>query len=349
MKINVDFRLLDVSLELHALEDHYELIEKQISHLSHSEKVSLGEYLKKENLTPEGPEWDLAIQECDHKVEFLLPRFFWGPFIVSLYAVIETSVIEIARLIQQSQKQGIAINDLRGDFLERAKKYYKNVIKFELCSDTTIWQRIKILAEVRHVIAHANGRLDMLNENTRKRIEALEKQNLGISRKIYENDDTGAPAYDPAILLKIILYAYSRGITSSRKIAQCCEENIIFMALSADTRPHFITIADFISTLDKEIIRLFLEVLMICEEMGLIGKEMFAVDGCKLPSNASKEGSGTKEELWHKKDKMEQAIKQILTRHRETDAKEKDKGIIEQEEKYIKTIKNEPPIVSIGG
>jgi transposase len=49
----------------------------------------------------------------------------------------------------------------------------------------------------------------------------------------YQNDETGAPAYDPAILLKIILYAYSRGITSSRKIARCCEENIIFMALSA--------------------------------------------------------------------------------------------------------------------
>lgn len=181
MKINVDFRLLDVSLELHALEDHYELIEKQISHLIHAEKVSLDEYRKKEKLTPEDPEWDFARQECDRKIEFLLPRFFWGPFIVSLYAVLETSVLEIARLIQQNQKQGIGINDLRGDFLERAKKYYKNVIKFELCGDTNTWQRIKILAEVRHAIAHANGRLDMLNENTKKRIKALEKQNLGIS------------------------------------------------------------------------------------------------------------------------------------------------------------------------
>jgi hypothetical protein len=181
MKINVDFRLLDVSLELHALEDHYELIEKQISHLIHAEKVSLDEYWKKEKLTPEDPEWDFARQECDRKIEFLLPRFFWGPFIVSLYAVLETSVLEIARLIQQNQKQGIGINDLRGDFLERAKKYYKNVIKFELCGDTNTWQRIKILAEVRHAIAHANGRLDMLNENTKKRIKALEKQNLGIS------------------------------------------------------------------------------------------------------------------------------------------------------------------------
>jgi transposase len=155
----------------------------------------------------------------------------------------------------------------------------------------------------------------------------------------YRNDETGAPAYDPAILLKIILYAYSRGITSSRKIAQCCEENIIFMALSADTRPHFTTIADFISTLDQEIIQLFLEVLLICDEMGLIGKEMFAVDGCKLPSNASKEWSGTKGDLEKKKEKMEKMIRQIVKRHREVDASEVDKAIIEQEERYVETLR----------
>ncbi len=91
----------------------------------------------------------------------------------------------------------------------------------------------------------------------------------------YRNDETGAPAYDPAILLKIILYAYSRGITSSRKIAQCCRENVIFMALSADTQPYFTTIADFISTTGQEMIHLFLEILLICDEMGLIGREMF--------------------------------------------------------------------------
>ncbi len=162
---------------------------------------------------------------------------------------------------------------------------------------------------------------------------------LSIFDSRYQNDETGAPAYDPAILLKIILYAYSRGITSSRKIAQCCRENIIFMALSADTQPHFTTIADFISTLGEEISRLFLEVLMICDEMGLIGKEMFAVDGCKMPSNASKEWSGTKEELGKKKEKMELAIKQIVKRHRERDIKEKDKEVLEQEEQYVETLR----------
>jgi len=63
----------------------------------------------------------------------------------------------------------------------------------------------------------------------------------------YRNDDNGRPAYDPALLLKIVIYAYSRGITSSRRIERLCRENIIFMALSADTQPHFTTLADFIS------------------------------------------------------------------------------------------------------
>ncbi len=162
---------------------------------------------------------------------------------------------------------------------------------------------------------------------------------LSIFDERYSNDETGAPAYDPAILLKIILYAYSRGITSSRKIEQCCRENIIFMALSADTQPHFTTIADFISSVDQEIIELFLQVLLTCDSMGLIGKEMFAIDGCKMPSNASKNWSGTKEELRHKKEKMEKVVRQIINRHREMDVREVSKGALEQEEKYVETIK----------
>lgn len=60
-------------------------------------------------------------------------------------------------------------------------------------------------------------------------------------------DRNGAPAYDPAILLKIVLFAYSRGITSSRGIAQACRENVLFMAFSADSLPHHSTIADFVT------------------------------------------------------------------------------------------------------
>ncbi|MCK5316543.1 MAG: transposase, partial [Anaerolineales bacterium] len=157
----------------------------------------------------------------------------------------------------------------------------------------------------------------------------------------YNNDETGAPAYDPAILLKIVLYAYSRGIVSSRKIARCCQENIIFMALSADTRPHFTTIADFVSSIENEALGLFRDVLLICDEMKLIGKDMFAIDGCKLPSNASKEWSGTKAEFKKKKQKVERAIRRILKKHRETDIEEKDMDVVEKEKQYIQTLRRQ--------
>jgi transposase len=116
----------------------------------------------------------------------------------------------------------------------------------------------------------------------------------------YENDETGAPAYDPAILLKIILFAYSKGINSSRKIERLCHENIVCMALAADSRPHFTTIADFISSRHQECSSLFSMIISVCYTQGLIGKNMFAIDGCKISSNCSKEWSGTKAELLNK-------------------------------------------------
>lgn len=155
----------------------------------------------------------------------------------------------------------------------------------------------------------------------------------------YSNDETGRPAYDPALLLKIVLYAYARGIVSSRQIERACRENVIFMALSADTQPHFTTIADFISKMEGEIVPLFRNVLMVCSAEGLIGREMFAIDGCKLPSNASKEWSGTKAELRRKKEKLETAIRRMLKAHRERDAREVDGEVVAQEQQYIATLK----------
>jgi transposase len=70
--------------------------------------------------------------------------------------------------------------------------------------------------------------------------------------EVYRNDETGAPAIHPGTLLKIVLFAYSRGIISSRRIARTCEENVVFMALSGDTRPHFTTIANFISSMGEK-------------------------------------------------------------------------------------------------
>ncbi len=65
------------------------------------------------------------------------------------------------------------------------------------------------------------------------------KIDLSIFDTLFNNNETGRPTYDPAILLKIILFAYSKGITSSREIEWCCTHNIIFKALSCDSVPHF--------------------------------------------------------------------------------------------------------------
>ncbi len=115
------------------------------------------------------------------------------------------------------------------------------------------------------------------------------KLDLSIFYPRYKNDLTGSTAYDPAILLKIVLFAYSKGITSSREIMWCCQNNIIFMALSCCTTPHFTTIANFVSTGSEEIEALFEQILLVCHEQGLLGNEMFAIDGCKMSSAAATE------------------------------------------------------------
>jgi len=170
----------------------------------------------------------------------------------------------------------------------------------------------------------------------------IEKElDLTIFDHRYQNDKTGATAYDPRVLLKIVLLAYSRGVTSSRQIERLCRENIIFIALPCDSQPHFTTIADFITKLPSEIGTIFKDVLYLCDSMELIGKEMFAIDGCKLPSNASKEWSGTCEQFKEKQEKMEGAIQKILKKHRDEDDGDQPPrhDIRKREEKQIKTIK----------
>ena len=145
------------------------------------------------------------------------------------------------------------------------------------------------------------------------------KLDLTIFHPRYQNDVQGRPAYDPAILLKIILFAYSKGITSSREIQWCCETNIVFKALSCDSVPHFTTLAGFISGRGKEIEALFDQVLLICDAQGLLGKALFAINGCKMSSNAAKEWSGTFKELEQKRDKLTRRIQHFIKVHKKCD------------------------------
>jgi len=145
------------------------------------------------------------------------------------------------------------------------------------------------------------------------------KLDLSVFYPKYKNDENGRPAYDPAVLLKIILFAYSKGITSSREIQWCCETNIIFKALSCDSVPHFTTITAFVSGRQIEIENLFEQVLLVCHQQGLLGNELFAIDGCKMSSNAAKEWSGTFKELEQKRDKIKRQIRYYLNKHQTED------------------------------
>lgn len=154
----------------------------------------------------------------------------------------------------------------------------------------------------------------------------------------YCSDEVGAAAYHPGVLLKIVLFGYARGLTSSRDIERACRENMVFMALSGDTQPHFTTIASFVSKLLGEITSVFRNVLLVCDEQGLIGRELFAVDGCKLPSNASRSLSGTRADMAKKIEKIDKAIAHMLDTHRRQDAGQNVDTLTRHEQQQIETL-----------
>lgn len=189
-----------------------------------------------------------------------------------------------------------------------------------------------------------------------------ERLDLGIFNERYNNDDTGRKAIDPKVLLKIILFGYSKGMLSSRPIERACHENVTFMALSCCQKPDHSTIAAFVSSMGEEIGALFTRVLLICEEEGLLGNTHFSLDGLKLSSNTSKEWSGTFSDLEKKKEKLKEKVIEAIKEHRTADRTEgkENATIKKQQEKRIHRLKqkadrieeflsyNEPKIGSIG-
>src|SRR5215510_10563528 len=163
----------------------------------------------------------------------------------------------------------------------------------------------------------------------------IDKMDMSLFEKNYNNDETGAKAYPPGVLLKIIIYSYSKGIISSRPIENMCRTNITAKALARDAEPDHDTIATFISTNSEAVKDLFTQVLMACHELDLITGEMFAIDGCKLPANVSKEWSGQLTSLKKKKSDLEKLTAKIVSRHREMD---RDGGAKKKQDLFRKTM-----------
>jgi transposase len=100
--------------------------------------------------------------------------------------------------------------------------------------------------------------------------------------------DRGQPPYHPGMMVALLLYGYSRGVYSSRRLAQACEERVDFMAVTGLNRPDFRTVSDFRRRHLAALSDLFVQVLRLCQTAGLVKLGHVAVDGTKLKANASR-------------------------------------------------------------
>src|SRR5436305_7188198 len=128
-------------------------------------------------------------------------------------------------------------------------------------------------------------------------IDAVDAMNLDAFYAAYRADGRARPAYDPAMMVGLLLYAYARGVRSSRLIERACEEDVAFRVLAAQERPDHATIARFIERHQDAIAGLFTEVLALCAEQGLAKVGVLAVDGTKLPANASRDAHADYEQI----------------------------------------------------
>jgi hypothetical protein len=130
-------------------------------------------------------------------------------------------------------------------------------------------------------------------------------------------------------------------LISSRSIEQACLRNVQFIAISGDSQPSHTHIAKFVCSLSAQIKPLFSQVLMTCDAQGLIGRELFAIDGVKLPSNASKERSGTHEELRHRAERLDKAAHKILELHLAQDKQGSEQALEPKRQARIEALRKE--------
>lgn len=142
----------------------------------------------------------------------------------------------------------------------------------------------------------------------------------------YENEEGGNPAFHPALMLKLWLYGYCVGTVSSRRVARAAYEDVAFRYLAADQHPTFTPLARFRLRNLANLDRLFLEVLRMCQEAGLVGMARLALDGTKVKASASKHKAMSHGKMLEKEQQLDeelrQSIREFLRKGIEIDAEE---------------------------
>jgi len=146
-------------------------------------------------------------------------------------------------------------------------------------------------------------------------LDAVEQMDLAEFYAAYRNDGWGAAAYDPAMMVGVLLYAYCQGIRSSRKIDRALERDVGFRVVAANQRPDFRTVCRFRSEHEKALKRLFIQVLWLCREAGLVKLGVVVLDGAKVAANAALDANRNHEAI-------EEEVQRMLAEAKKVDAEE---------------------------
>lgn len=141
-------------------------------------------------------------------------------------------------------------------------------------------------------------------------VRELVREELDLSEILSQyEEERGYPPYDPHMMTAVLLYSYTQGVYSSRKIARSCEERLDFMSVSAMNKPNFRTISAFRKRHLEALGGLFIQVLQLCKTAKIAQIGHVALDGSKVKANASK----SKSKSYKKLRKEEQELKDIVS------------------------------------
>jgi transposase len=153
--------------------------------------------------------------------------------------------------------------------------------------------------------------------------EVVEEMDLSAFHGRYEEGDPrGNQPFHPAMMLKILIYAYATGTFSSRRIGQKIEEDVAFRVLAAGNFPKHRTISDFRQEHLQKFIELFKQVVLIAKNSGLIKLGRVAIDGTKVKANASRHKAMSYDRMKQEEKKLEKEIAELLRQAEQTDREE---------------------------
>ena len=152
--------------------------------------------------------------------------------------------------------------------------------------------------------------------------DVVDNLDLSAIMERYVGEERGYPPYHPAMMVKVLLYAYCTGVASSRKIEKHLCEDIAFRVLAANNTPDFRTISDFRKDHLKALAGLFLQVLKLCQKAGLVKLGHVALDGTKIKANASKHKAMSYKRMKEKESRLEAEVAELLKKAESVDEEE---------------------------